>query len=192
MEKTSAKTVLFNKAMELFRRHGYDNVTIQQICRESHVTRNAFYYYFDSKDALLSSYFENIPDFTEALLAKVPAFPNDWERLWYIFEAHIKLIENEGLSICRAFIKVNIDGNGEFLTKYYVSETVTIPLLRSCQQSGKVRNLMEPSQLIYLATRMIAGILLAWCCKSGQFDLTASSKEAFCVLLSPIEGETEV
>jgi AcrR family transcriptional regulator len=189
MEKTSAKTVLFDKAMELFRRHGYDNVTIQKICKASNVTRNAFYYYFDSKDGLLSSYFENIPDFTETLLADIQTFPNDWEKLWYIFEAHLKLMENEGLSICRALIKVNVDGNGEFLTKYYVSETVTIPLLRSCQSSGLVRNMMEPRALIYLATRMIAGILLTWCCKSGQFDLIASSKEAFSVLLSPVGNE---
>ena len=75
MEKNSAKTVLFDKAMELFRRDGYDKVTIQQICKESNVTRNAFYYYFDSKEGLLSSYFENIPRFTEALLADVFALP---------------------------------------------------------------------------------------------------------------------
>jgi len=188
MEKTSAKIILFDKAMELFRKNGYDNVTIQQICREASVTRNAFYYYFDSKEALLSSYFENIPNFTQLLLANVLALPNDWEKLWYLFEAHIKLIEIEGLSICRAFIKVNIDGNGDFLTKYYVSETVTIPLLSSCQNSGLIRNMMEPSQLIYLATRMMAGILLTWCCKNGGFDLIASSKEAFRVLMAPVEN----
>lgn len=189
MEKPSAKSVLFDNAMRLFRQHGYENVTILQICRASKVTRNAFYYYFDSKDALLSSYFDNVTDFTEALLADIQVFPNDWDKLWYIFEAHVKQMEKEGLSICRALIKVNIDGNGEFLTKYYVSETVTIPLLRSCQSSGQVRNMMEPSRLIYLATRMITGILMTWCCKSGQFDLLASSKEAFRVLLSPLENE---
>lgn len=192
MEKISAKIILFDRAMELFRKNGYDNVTIQQICSEANVTRNAFYYYFDSKEALLSSYFENIPNFTETLLANVLALPNDWEKLWYLFEAHLRLVENEGISICRAFMKVNIDGNGEFLTKYYVSETVTIPLLRSCQSSGLIQNMMEPSQLIYLATRMMAGIMLAWCCKNGEFDLIKNSKEAFRVLMSPVENNQQV
>ena len=190
MEKPSAKSVLFENAMKLFRQHGYENVTILQICRASDVTRNAFYYYFSSKEDLLSSYFDNVPDFTETLLKKLKTLPNDLEKLWFIFEEHIKRIENEGLSICRAFIKVNIDGNGDFLTKYYVSETVTIPLLRSCQNSGQVKNMLEASKLIYLATRMIAGILLAWCCKNGQFDLLGSSREAFRALLAPLESET--
>ncbi len=189
MEKLSAKAVLFDSALRLFRQHGYENVTILQICRASKVTRNAFYYYFDSKESLLSSYFDNVPDFTESLLGRLADFPCDLDKLWFIFEAHLKRMEDEGLSICRALIKANIDGNGEFLTKYYVSETVTIPLLRNCQMTGQVKNMMEASRLIYLTTRMIAGILLTWCCKNGQFDLLGSSREAFCTLLNPTEVE---
>jgi len=185
MEKASARTVLFEKAMELFRRDGYENVTIQQICSEANFTRNAFYYYFDSKDALLSSYFENVPDFTQTLFADLLAIPSDWDKLWFLFEDHLKLIKTEGLSICRAFIKVNMDGGGDLLTKYYVSETVSIPLVKNCQNSGLIRNMTEPSQLVYLATRMIAGVLLTWCCKNGEFDLLGESKEAFCALMMP-------
>lgn len=185
MEKNSAKTVLFDKAMELFRSDGYDKVTIQQICRESNVTRNAFYYYFDSKEGLLSSYFENIPRFTETLLADVLALPSDWEKLRYIIKAHLKLAESEGLSVCRAFIKVSMDGNGDLLAKYYVSENVTIPLVRSCQNTGTIRNMMEPEQLVYLATRLMLGILVTWCCKNGGFDLISVSMEAFQSLMQP-------
>ncbi len=186
MDKTSAKTVLFDKAMELFRRNGYDNVTIQQICRESNVTRNAFYYYFNSKEELFSSYFENMPNFTQSLLTNVLTFHNDWEKLWYLIEAHIKVAESEGLSFCRAFIKVNMDGHGDLLAKYYVSETVTAPLVKNCQSLGLIRNMTEPNQLVYLATRLMAGVLLTWCCKNGTFDLIATSKEAFCSLMQPV------
>lgn len=185
MQKTSAKFILFDKAMELFRQHGYDNVTIQQICKAANVTRNAFYYYFESKEALMSSYFENIPNFTDSLFADILALPNDWEKLWFIFEAHLKLIESEGLSICRAYLKINMDGNGDLLTKYYVSETVTIPLIKSCQLSGMIMNKTEASQLNYLAMRLIVGILLTWCCKNGEFDLIVDSRKAFCVLMEP-------
>lgn len=185
MEKTSAKIILFNKAVELFRKNGYDNVTIQQICKESNVTRNAFYYYFDSKEELFSSYFENMPNFTQSLLANVLVIPNDWEKLWYIVEAHMKVAQSEGLSICRAFLKVNMDGHGDLLAKYYVTETVTVPLVRNCQDSGLIRNMTEPNQLVYLATRLMAGILLTWCCKNGAFDLIETSKEAFCSLMQP-------
>lgn len=185
MEKSSAKTILFEKAMELFRKHGYDNVTISQICRESNVTRNAFYYYFNSKEALFSSYFDNIPDFTQSMLSKILSLPNDWEKLWFIFEEHLRLAEREGLSICRAFLRVNMDGNGDLLAQYYISDTVTLPLVINCQKSGFIRNMTEATQLIYLATRLVAGILLTWCCKNGDFDLLAVSKEAFCSLMQP-------
>jgi len=185
MEKPSAKAVLFEKAMELFRREGYENVTIRQICKESGVTRNAFYYYFDSKEAMLCSYFENIPTFTQTLFADLMAIPNDWEKLWYLIEAHMKLTQSEGISICRAFIKANMEGNGDLLSKYYVSETVTVPLVRSCQSSGLIRNTTEPNRLIFIATRLLLGILVTWCSRNGEFDLIAVSKEAFFSLMEP-------
>ncbi|MBP8640660.1 MAG: TetR/AcrR family transcriptional regulator [Oscillospiraceae bacterium] len=185
MEKNSTKILLFNTAMGLFRKNGYDNVTIQQICKQANVTRNAFYYYFESKEDLMSSYFDNIPDFTHHLLTGILPLPNDWEKLWYIFESHLKLIESEGLSICRTLIKVSLDGNGTFLTQYYISESVSIPLLRNCQQQGLVHNMMDPQQLIYLAMRMVVGVLLTWCGSNGNFPLIAEAKNAFCVLLSP-------
>ncbi len=185
MEKTSAKIVLFDAAMDLFRKDGYDNVSIQQICKAANVTRNAFYYYFESKESLLCSYFENIPSFTEKLLAALFALPNDWEKLWYLFEAHLRLIESEGLSICRAFLKINMNGSGDLLTKYYLSESVCLPLIKSCQASGLIKNQTEPSKLNYLATRLLSGILLTWCCKNGSFDLISDSKDAFTVLMSP-------
>jgi len=185
MEKSSTKTVLFEKAMELFRREGYKNVTIRQICKESGVTRNAFYYYFESKEAILCSYFENIPTFTQALFEELVAIPNDWEKLWYLIEAHMKLTQSEGISICRAFIKANMEGNGDLLSKYYVSETVTVPLVRSCQNSGLIRNMTEPNRLIFIATRLLLGVLVTWCSKDGNFDLIAVSKEAFFSLMEP-------
>lgn len=185
MEKSSAKIILFEKAMELFRKNGYENVTISQICKEANLTRNAFYYYFSSKEALFSSYFENIPDFTQSMLSTLLSLPDDLAKLWFIFEEHLSLAEKEGLNICRAFLKVNLDGNGDLLAQYFVSDTVTLPLVNNCQKLGLIRNMTEANRLIYLATRLVAGILLTWCCKNGDFDLLTVSKEAFCSLMQP-------
>ncbi len=190
MEKSGVKINLFNTAMALFRKNGYEKVTIQQICKEANVTRNAFYYYFESKEALLSSYFENLPDFAQSILTEILSLPNDWEKLWYLFEVHLKFAEREGLSICRAFLKANLDGNGDLLAQYYVSDTVTLPLVISCQNTGLIRNMTEPNRLIYLASRLTAGILLTWCSKNAQFDLLAVSKEAFCALMQPTCGDS--
>ena len=186
MEKANAKLSLFDAAMRLFRRDGYESVTIGQICKEAGVTRNAFYYYFDSKEGLLSSYFENIPSFTEKLVAQLMALPNDWEKVWRIFEAHLQLIEAEGISIVRAFLRINLDGHGDLLMKYSLSEKICIPLIKSCQASGLIGNMTEPAELNYIATRMLSGILLAWCCKNGAFPLLPDCKEAFISLMAPM------
>lgn len=189
MEKANAKSALFEVAMALFRSEGYDAVTIRQICKEAGVTRNAFYYYFSSKEELLSSYFENIPSFTEKLVAELVALPNDWEKVWHIFRSHLSLIEYEGISICRAFLRINMDGHGDLLMKYFLSEQICIPLIKSCQSSGLIGNMTEPAKLNYIATRMLSGILLAWCCKNGSFPLIPDCRAAFFSLMAPREQE---
>lgn len=185
MEKNSAKQILFDTALRLFQKYGYDKVTIMQICKEADVTRNAFYYYFNSKEDLLSSYFENIPSFTEKLVAELLALPNDWEKVWHIFEAHLRLIETEGISIVRAFLRINMNGCGDLLMKYSLSERICIPLIKKCQDEGFIGNMTEPAELNYIATRMLSGILLAWCCKKGSFDLVQDCRAAFDSLMVP-------
>ena len=50
---STTKEHLRRAATRLFARHGYSNVTIDQICAEAEVSKGAFYYHFESKDAAL-------------------------------------------------------------------------------------------------------------------------------------------
>ena len=94
-------------------------------------------------------------------------------------------IENEGVDITRAFLRVNMEGGGDLLLKYSLSEKVCIPLIKSAQDAGLIANLTEPAKLNYIATRMLSGILLAWCCKDGRSDLLSDSRLSFFSLMSP-------
>lgn len=49
---------IFHKALELFRRNGFEQTTMRQIAAECHVALGAAYYYFPSKDALVMAFYE--------------------------------------------------------------------------------------------------------------------------------------
>ena len=44
------KTEILNKALELFKEKGYDNVTVNEIASASNISKNTFYYYYESKE----------------------------------------------------------------------------------------------------------------------------------------------
>lgn len=51
--KLETRTRIEDAAYELFRRHGIDETSIEQICTEAEVARRTFYSYFPNKHALL-------------------------------------------------------------------------------------------------------------------------------------------
>ncbi len=178
-EKTNVKAHIFQTAMALFRERGFENISIMEICKQAGVTRNAFYYYYSSKEDLLGSYFEARIGMQDELFSKIIALPSDWEKLWVLFEAHIKMIMAEGVSLTRQFFKINIDSGGGVFNQYFLTDTWCIPLLKNCQQSGSIQNVMEPEYLNFILTRLCLGIVATWCSKDGDFDLMASVREAF-------------
>ncbi len=46
---------LLDRASELFLRHGYDNVSLNDLIADAGVSKGAFYHWFPSKDALIAS-----------------------------------------------------------------------------------------------------------------------------------------
>lgn len=51
--KLTKKEQIEQKAMELFWKHGFKKITIDEICRKANVSRKTFYTFFDNKNALI-------------------------------------------------------------------------------------------------------------------------------------------
>jgi AcrR family transcriptional regulator len=57
-EKT--KAVIFEKALELFRNRGFEVTTMRDIAHAAEMATGAAYYYFPSKEAIVSSYYDQV------------------------------------------------------------------------------------------------------------------------------------
>jgi AcrR family transcriptional regulator len=62
-------------ALRLFTEQGYEATSLRQIADELGINKASLYYYFDSKEAILRSLFEERGDETEQLLAWLRAQP---------------------------------------------------------------------------------------------------------------------
>jgi AcrR family transcriptional regulator len=54
------KGLIFEKALELFRSRGYQVTTMRDIAQAAKVATGAAYYYFPSKEAIVSAYYEQV------------------------------------------------------------------------------------------------------------------------------------
>src|SRR6266513_583463 len=57
-EKT--KAAIFETALELFRRHGFEVTTMRDIARSAKVATGAAYYYFPRKESIVAAYYDQV------------------------------------------------------------------------------------------------------------------------------------
>jgi AcrR family transcriptional regulator len=63
-EKT--RTLILEKALELFRSRGFDSTTMRDIAHSAKVATGAAYYYFPSKEAIVAAYYDQVQQRHEA------------------------------------------------------------------------------------------------------------------------------
>ncbi len=83
--KTSTKSDatrarIFQAAMDLFRRQGFDATTMREIAAAAEVAGGAAYYYFDSKDAIVLAFYNQARQEMEPLLEQALATGKDLRR----------------------------------------------------------------------------------------------------------------
>jgi AcrR family transcriptional regulator len=71
---------IFQAAMDLFRRQGFDATTMREIAAAAGVAGGAAYYYFDSKDAIVLAFYDQARQEMEPLLEQALAGNKDLRR----------------------------------------------------------------------------------------------------------------
>lgn len=96
MNAKSAETrsKILGAAMELFRRHGFEETTMREIAAEAGVATGAAYYYFDSKDAIALAFYDQSQQELEPLIAQaLESAKHLKDRLAALLEAKLKYFE---------------------------------------------------------------------------------------------------
>lgn len=65
------RELIFDTALELFRDRGFDSTTMQDIAAAAGVAKSAAYYYFPSKEAIVTAYYDAIQTEQERLCAQI-------------------------------------------------------------------------------------------------------------------------
>lgn len=174
------KRKLLDTAIELFCEHGYENVSIQMICKNCNVTKGSFYHHYSSKSSLLAEYYsiKTKDDLTEILIDMLSiSDPLDkvWKIVGYYPECNNTL--NPDLNI--NLIKVNMDQGGklypvliENVINYYPSVAKVLQkVTEEGQAEGAINSNYNWGELFELYCAAFHGLLVEWGATNGEFDL---------------------
>jgi AcrR family transcriptional regulator len=159
MPRDTRQNVL-DSARQLFARHGFDSVSVRQICAKAGVSDNAVHYHFGSKQSLYQTVLQQFTERQSATMNRIlgdgPIDAIDLQIRLTIFveEAIASLMEDaEGLRIAYMEMEKDLVEAGDTIATAFVEQSQTLKrFLESACESGLIRPQVDPA--------IVAGTLL--------------------------------
>lgn len=171
---------LFDTSLELFSKHGYDKVTIDDICKKIGMSKGAFYTHFKSKDQILVENFMSVFNYYEEISVDLAKLKSSFLKLDAFNTYAMKRIKKIGLlTVKRAYHIEMLPGKKK---SFLISTGSSLyKIMRSIivegQKNKEIRSDLSPDAIVNFMVQLGRGMIFEWCLTNGGFDLLEISKK---------------
>ncbi len=154
--EVSKKAVrILDTAQELFSRHGFKRVTVEEICRQADASKMTFYKYYSNKIDLIKRIFNRWFDEGYARLDEIDAMPISFpEKLGLIVKWKLELVEKFSSQFMDEYLQPNQE-LGEFLQTLSVKSYGRFSAwVVEAQQRGDIRPDVRPEFLLLMMEKL--------------------------------------
>lgn len=167
--RAKTRQKLINAARRLFEKHGFDDVSVDQIVKAANVAKGTFYQYYQSKVDVLADMTrgdgaERRRQTLEAVANGMPAIPvlaQSIDALCQWFEEHEKIAE----ALIHYSFRVNVEEADS--DAHHYNRTFIVALIKLAQEQGSMRTDVPAEELAkVLGGSLIASVL--WWAQAPQ------------------------
>ncbi|MDR1323776.1 MAG: TetR/AcrR family transcriptional regulator, partial [Candidatus Margulisbacteria bacterium] len=165
------KQKLISKAYEIFKRDGYEQTTIDQICAVAGISKNTYYYYFKSKEELLLACVGECEAVSARQLTDILlSGENYFEQFWLVQKQGMDFVRKVGLNFLRQLKSAHSISNVFRSRNWQDDFEVKVAIIRKAQEAGEVRNQAEARSLILTIGITFYGVLSVLLSAQHEFD----------------------
>ncbi len=163
---------LLSTSIDLIIKNGYNNVSVNKICKECSVAKGTFYLYFQSKKDIIVEILSDV---------NVEMFSYVWnqdagcrERLHEYIDVYLYTIKRQGVDFTRETLKIMMD---EHFNQQAVNATKHVELvediLKRGMETGELTGNFQISDIRITLQNLFYGTMTNWCADEGKFDIEA-------------------
>lgn len=187
------KQNLFETAIQLINKNGYDNTTISQICKKSGVSKGTFYVHYESKeDIVRESYYSDMGNYVEKSYEKYltnnPSASLK-ERITIFLTLEFEFTNYIGYELtCLSYItnlSSCIPGPCKHLERRVFSTQLKELLEEVVKKKLLVDYLSVEEAFLYLETS-VRGVMASWCFANAEFNIEEVGKKYVMQLVNSI------
>lgn len=183
LQAIDTKNKIYNVAIDLMERKGFDNITIEEIAKKAGVSIGSFYHYFNSKNDILveiykigDEFFQNVRDNFKGQTAL--------EKVIEFFDYYATLNVSTGIDTAKQLYTAN---NKMFIKKGRYMQALLTEIITEGQKNGEIistKPATDITEFLFIAAR---GLVYDWCLHEGSYDLEDSMTQYITRLLPTIQ-----
>ena len=174
----TTKEKILKQSYKQYQKKGFNNVTIQDICQESNITKPTFYKYFKNKEETIINLYDNITQEISNNVPKLILANNYYEQILLCFLSLVKQSQEAGFDIISQMFKINIDNDqGSFDFRNDFSE-ICLAITKKGQEANQFLNKSNAYDLYINLSYAFTGFETMWCIKKGKFDFEEAITKA--------------
>jgi AcrR family transcriptional regulator len=187
----AAKAHIFDTAVRIIKRDGYDKTRITDICRSAGVSTGAFYHYFASKQDILSELYLRADVFFEDYMRHREAGKSAVEQVKEYMALYIHFVTLEGLSNGMDMCKnLYTPGNKLFTKADRSMLTLLEQIIGEGQAKGELSKKFSPKEWVNFLFLVLRGIVFDWVLRSGVYNIEEYTKPYLECLGNYIQSST--
>ena len=182
------RSLVFETALELFSKHGFDNVSVDEITQSAGVSKGSFYNYFKSKESVIAEQFKKIDDYYDKTLSDLPPEVSAKTYLMTLVGAMTYFCANIcGIDFMRVVYasQTNKSSTTKFINNkerrlyYHLRQAVAIG-----RKSGEVLCPLPDEEVVELLARSARALIYDWCIYGGELDLETEGRRYFKIIIA--------
>ena len=169
--KHQTASLIADTAMELFRKKGYESVSVNSICEQAGVSRVTFYSIFSNKDQIIGFILNDFQNQFKEDFSSFIAAENDFERVMILFNYYVELSERGGYQLMLELLKAELERSIGIMDAVYVFNDWSVKLIGNCQKSGIIRNKGNAASLFHWGFRSRSPLNMNGAGEKGLFPI---------------------
>ncbi|MBI9108485.1 MAG: TetR/AcrR family transcriptional regulator [Spirochaetales bacterium] len=179
LQAERTKHNIYMTARKLIADKGFDNVTIEEVCRTAGISKGLFYHYYKSKDDIIIEGYSECDDYFETHVRNSLSKENFLDRIVEFIDYQILYADKLGIDVLIQAYKSQIQHGNDF----FVSEGRSLPVILKeiidrGKEKGDIRIDLSTDYITNFILRFSRGLLYDWCLHDGNYDIKESAHEA--------------
>ncbi len=158
-------------AVKLFRERGYENVSVNDICKAAGIARSTFYLTFAGKKDIIDKVLSDVRLDREDFFGDFIAAENDFERMWILCCRYLAVAISFGPELSGALFRLELMGELDIMDTVHSIDEWFVQLTKNCQKAGVIMSNESPEMLAPLGVDIAYYTTYEWCKRKGSFNL---------------------